>query len=963
MPETDFMKRLLLLTVALLCGVFSYSQLLTWTPAFPIEGDAAQNLVITVDATKGNKGLLNYTPTTDVYVHTGVITNLSSSQNDWKYVKFNQNFNQPNPQLQATYLGNNKWQFTIPGSLKVYYGVPAGETILKIAILFRTGNGGSKQANSDNSDMYIPVYTSSLAVRLSQPLTEPKFNPAPESQTWTIGTNFSIAAEASKPSAMKLYHNGNVIASSTGNVSSLPGSSSVTVAGEQQIVAEANDGTTTKYDTIKVFVTPASPIAALPANVQDGINYNSPTSVTLVLRAPGKNGATVIGDFNNWQQAVMNKTPDGKFFWVTLNGLTAGTEYGFQYIVDNTIKIADPYAEKLLIQGADAAIPASTYPNLKPYPAGQSGNVSVFQTQQPAYNWAVSNFTKQDKRGLVIYELLVRDFLTAHDWKTLKDTLSYLKRLGVNAIEVMPWTEFEGNNSWGYNTFQYFAPDKYYGPKNTLKEFIDSCHKNGIAVIMDIVLNHTYGPSPLRDLYWDAQSNRPVNNPWYNNVQPHAFGFGEDFNHKSADTKYFFDRVLQHWVNEYKIDGYRFDFSKGLTQKVSTNDAEFSAYDADRIGIIKSYANTIRSVDPGSYIILEHFCADTEEKELADDGMMLWANVWTQYQEASMGYLPNSNFDRGIHVAKGFNSAHLVGFMESHDEERITYKNIKYGNSSGSYNIKDTATALKRMQLNAAFLLTIPGPKMIWQFGELGYDYSRCYQSKDNDESSNCDQKTAAKPIRWDYKAEARRQQVFTTYSELNRLRNHPWFKGVFQSATIERNLSGAFKWIKLTTTNDTADVMVIGNFDVTPQTGTVTFPTAGTWYDYLGNFIHTATGSAQSFTLQPGEFHIYINRNANNLTATPVGNVPWNATNLDAKLFPNPVQAAYTLELSIPQSGNAVVEMYNSTGQFIRTVYNGFLQKGTRQLPLSRPLSAKGIYFLKIAIKGETKTIPLTLQ
>ena len=57
----------------------------------------------------------------------------------------------------------------------------------------------------------------------------------------------------------------------------------------------------------------------------------------------------------------------------------------------------------------------------------------------------------------------------------------------------MPFNEFEGNDSWGYNPDFYFAPDKYYGPKNTLKEFIDSCHSKGIAVIMDIALNHSFG--------------------------------------------------------------------------------------------------------------------------------------------------------------------------------------------------------------------------------------------------------------------------------------------------------------------------------------------------------------------------------------------------------------------------------------------------------------------------------------
>lgn len=958
------MKRLLLLTAALYCGISSYSQLLTWTPGFPTENNAAQTYVITMDATKGNQGLLGYTPTTDVYVHIGAITSKSTSASDWKYVPFA--WATTPIAGNAVYIGGNKWTYTINGSLRSYFNITdVTENILKIAILFRSGNGNRVQRNTDGGDMYLPIYTSALAVRLAQPPSEPKYVPTAEAQTWIVGTNFSISADANKPSAMKLYHNGTTIATSAGNVTTLSGNSTVSATGNQQIVAEANDGSTTKYDTLNVFVTPSgSPVAPLPAGVQDGINYISPTSVTLVLRAPGKGIATVIGEFNNWLQAIMNKTPDGKFFWITLTGLTSGTEYAYQYLVDGVIKIADPYSEKILDPFNDGGISAATYPSLKPYPAGQSGMVSVFQTQQPVYNWAVNNFTKQDKRGLVIYEMLLRDFIAAHDFKTLKDTLSYLKRLGVNAIQVMPWTEFEGNSSWGYNTFQYFAPDKYYGPKNTLKEFIDSCHKNGIAVIMDIVLNHTYGPSPLARLYYDAANNRPAaNNPWYNAIAPHAFGFGEDFNHESPDTKYFFNRVLKHWVAEYKIDGYRVDFSKGLTQRASTNDATFAAHDPTRIATIKAYADTIKNVDPSSYIILEHFCADNEEKELADYGLMTWTNVWTQYQEASMGFVGTSNFDRVVHLAKGFNNAHSVGFMESHDEERVTFKNIKYGNSAAGYTIRDTATALKRMELNAAFLLTIPGPKMIWQFGELGYDYSRCYQST-NGEGGDCDTKLNPKPIRWDYKNEARRKSVFDTYAALNRLRNHQWYKGVFQSATIERSLSGAFKWIKLTTTSDTSDLTVIGNFDVNPQASTVTFPTAGTWYDYFGNFIHTSTGAAQTFVLQPGEFHIYTNRNVNNITPTPVNNVPWNGTTLEAKLYPNPISnSATSLEIKLPQSSKVTVGLYNAVGQFVSTVYNGFLTSGTRIISLPAMQLSRGAYFLKVASKDKTKTISLTLQ
>jgi glycosidase len=815
--------------------------------------------------------------------------------------------------------------------------------------------------------MFIPVYTNNLAVRIDQPARQPKYVPEAEPQSWTIGTNFTITANANQSSTIKLYHNSALIATQSG-VQSLSGGATVTAIGNQQIVAEANNGTTTKYDTLNVFVSPvSSPVLALPAGVKDGINYEpGDTSVTLVLRAPGKNLVYVIGDFNSWLQntnQLMNKTPDGKFFWVRVKGLTPGVEYGYQYLVDGSIKIADPYAEKILDPSNDGFISATTYPNLKAYPAGQSGIVGLLQTQAPGYNWAVTNFNHPDKRGLVIYELHLRDFIASHDWKTLKDTLSYLKRLGINAVEVMPFNEFQGNSSWGYDPFQYFAPDKYYGPKNTLKEFIDSCHKNGMAVLMDIVLNHTFGPSPLAQLYWDAGNNRPaVNNPWYNAVQPHAFGFGDDFNHESADTKYFFNRVLQHWITEYKLDGYRLDFTKGLTQRPSTTDAGFAAYDASRIAIITSYYNAIKAADPNAYTILEHFCDNTEEKQLSDSGLLLWANVWTQYQEASMGFLSGSNFENGIHSARGWTSPYLVDFMESHDEERITFKNIKYGNSSGGYTVRDTATALKRMELNAAFTFTIPGPKMIWEFGELGYDYSRCYLST-NGEGGDCNKKLDPKPIRWDYKSDARRKHVYDTYSQLIKLRFHPWYVGAFQSATIDRSLAGGFKWIKFTTANDTSDLMVVGNFDVVAQSAAVTFPTSGTWYDYLNNTTLTSTGAAQNITLQPGEFHVYVNRNVNNLVPTAVLNTPWNGLTLEARAYPNPAKSGFTVAINNPQAGPASVNLVNTLGQRIQTVYKGFLQKGNSELSIKKPGTPAGIYYLEIEARSGNRTIQITLQ
>ena len=963
------MKRILLTVLPLLLVMVVKAQLLTWTPPFPKENDPAQTLVITMDATKGNRDLLNYTPVTDVYVHIGVITNLSTAPNNWLYVPFT--WGTTASVAQAASLGNNKWTYTINGSLKSFFNITdPNEHILKIAILFRNGAGGKVQRNADGSDMYIPVYTNDLAVRIDLPAREPKYIPSPEPQSWTLGSNFSIEAKASSSSTMKLYHNG-VLLNTLAGVQSITANSSVTALGNQQIIAEANDGTTTKYDTINIFVAPpASPVAALPAGVIDGINYEpGDTSAILVLHAPGKNLVTVIGDFNNWTQDtvyIMRKTPDGNKFWLRLKGLQSGTEYAYQYVVDDTIKIADPYTEKVLDPWNDQWISSTTYPGLKPYPTGQEGIVSIVQTGQVDYNWSVTNFSRPDKRGLVIYELLVRDFIATHDWKTLKDTLNYLKSLGVNAVEIMPFNEFEGNESWGYNPDFYFAPDKYYGPANTLKQFVDSCHKNGIAVIMDIALNHSFGLSPMVQLYWDEANNRPAaNNPWYNPTPRHPFNVGFDFNHESLDTRYFTSRVVAHWLQKYKIDGFRFDLSKGFTQVNSGNDVGlWGNYDASRVAIWKRYYDTVQTKAAGAYVILEHFAANNEEIELSNYGMLLWGNHNFHYALAAMGKPTESggtwNFEGVIHSVRGWSQPHLVGYMESHDEERLMRRTLTEGNASGSYNTRDTTTALKRMGLDAAFFLTIPGPKMIWEFGEMGYDYSINY-CPDGTINNNC--RTSNKPIRWDYLQDARRKELFDVYSKLIKLRSHTWYKDLFQTGTTQRDLGGAFKWLKMNS-GDSSYIVVVGNFDVVPSGGNVTFPTSGTWFDYLNNTTYTATGGVQVINLNPGEYRVYVNRNVNNISTTPVINLPSAPDAISAKVYPNPSKRNYYVDLELPQNIRVTIELLNSVGQTLETVYTGTLPRGKQLLHFNRhPLTNAGNYYLRITTKSGTKILQLVHQ
>lgn len=946
------------------------AQLLIWTPGFPKDND---NISITVDAAKGNQGLLNYGNVSDVYVHTGVITNLSTSSSNWRYVKFNQNFNQPNAQLQATSLGGNKWKFDIT-NIRAYYGVPAGETIQKIAILFRNGLGTTVQRNADASDMYIPVYDNTIATRFTTPFFQPTFNRIPETITKQVGDNIQLDAIANISATMKLFLNGSEIQSAAG-VTSISASPTLTTAGNQTIRVDAIDGATTKSESFQFFVSSAPNVAPLPAGVRDGINYEAGnTSVVLVLYAPGKSRVSVIGEFpgSNWAEQnnyVMNKTPDGNYWWLRITGLTPGTEYGFQYLVDGTLKVGDPYAEKILDPFNDPFITAGTYPSLKPYPTGlTTGNVSVLQTNAPGYNWTVPNFSRPDKRNLVVYELLPRDFIAAHDWKTLRDTLNYLQTLGINAIEIMPFNEFDGNESWGYNPAYFLAPDKYYGPKNTLKEFIDSCHRRGIAVIMDIALNHTTGANPLAALYWNSATNQPAaNNPWLNVTATHPFSVFNDFNHESLQTRYFTSRVVEHWLQEYKLDGFRFDLSKGFTQTNSgTNVALWGQYDASRVAIWKRYYDTCQLKAAGSYVILEHFADNTEEIELSNYGMLLWGNGSFNFQEAAMGYVTgsNSNFEGIIHTARGWSNPHLVGYMESHDEERLMYKNLQFGNTTNAaYNVKDLNVALKRVELCAGFFLSTPGPKMIWQFGETGYDFSinRC-----TDGTINTDCRTANKPIRWDYLAVTQRKRLYDIFSSMNKLRFHPWYKDVFiaNSINLSRNLVSGFKTLTVRSATDSSDVCVVGNFDVTAQSSNYTFPVAGTWYDYLNGGTITATGSAQNFTLQPGEFHIYLNRNLTNAVVTSTGDI--STTNaFDASVYPNPATTSSFLEIDVPQTGKVQAVIVNTSGQKVMELLSQTVNRGKFRLPLTGKIDnlPAGIYIINIQVANKTANVKLAIQ
>jgi pullulanase/glycogen debranching enzyme len=587
---------------------------------------------------------------------------------------------------------------------------------------------------------------------------------------------------------------------------------------------------------------------ALPTGAVDGVTFiNNGTSVIFNLYAPGKTSVSVIGEFNNWQPTAMNQTPDGIRWWVQIDNITPTTEYAYQYLIDGNLKVADPYTQKVLDPANDGSIPASVYPNLKAYPSGQSGIVSTFQASPAAYAWKVTNFTRPAQKNLVIYELLVRDFVATHSYQTLTDTLNYLVNLGVNAVELLPVNEFEGNDSWGYNTNFGFALDKYYGPKNIYKAFIDACHAKGIAVIQDIVLEDQFGSSPMVQMYATSAGAPSASNPWFDQTNMHPDAVGYQLNHQSAATQYYTQNVMKYWMQEYHIDGFRFDQAKGFTQTVSTDETSWVNYDASRVALWTKYNAYMKSLDPNFYIILEMFAGNQEESQYANLGMMMWTDLSGSAEQATMGYPTNPSWDLSglFYDGYGFTAPYgLIPYWESHDEERTMYKNETYGNALGTYSTKDIPTGLKREEMASAFLMASPGPKMIWQFEELGYDIS-----------INQNGRTGDKPILWNYNTDVNRRHLYTTYAKMIKMKiKNP----VFASTNFKYSLTGSVKTIQLI--DPTNNVEIVGNFDVIPITSTVTFPAIGTWYDNITGISINVTTVNYSITLAPGEYHVYSN-------------------------------------------------------------------------------------------------------
>lgn len=688
----------------------------------------------------------------------------------------------------------------------------------------------------------------------------------------------------------------------------------------------ASNGTDSETFNYSYIVNPTVSNEPLPTGLQNGINYGEDdTSVHLVLTAPNKENVFVIGTFNDWSlsdQYLMKK--DGDQFWIEVSDLVPGQEYQFQYLVDGEIAIADPYTEKIGSEYDDPEIiNDNRYPDLMSYPSGKTSHaVGYIQTSKPLFPWTDDNFEKPANEDLVIYELLVRDFTDLRTYDAVTEKLDYLEDLGINAIEFMPVMEFEGNLSWGYNPYAMLALDKYYGTEYDFKTLVNEAHNRGIAIILDIALNHQFGRNSLARLYNQGDYGNPTSeNPWFNTSARHDFNVGYDMNHESQYTQDYVDRVVAYWLEEYHVDGYRYDLSKGFTQKNTLgNVGAWGQYDANRIQLLKRMADVQWSVDPDSYVILEHFAENSEEKELAEYGMMLWGNENHNFRNLAKGN--SANVGGLSYQVKGWNVPHLVGYMESHDEERVAW-DLK--NSSS----ETLAQQMQRLKLNAALFFMVPGPKMLWQFGEFGYD-----EELNND-------RLGVKPTRWEYLENPERNKLFQVYQSLIKLKTRTNY---LNKDNFQWSGSGDLKWARYNNNNNNVKIVMMGNFSKATQSFEQQILQSGTWHDYLtGKEIEI--GSEVDFNLIPGEFRI--------LTSEPIENYIDDAEQEEivlanershfidnTKVFPNPVQDQLFIEVEQPIKNLFITDL---SGKSIPARVN----KSNNRYTIDLSTLESGIYFV----------------
>ena len=179
------------------------------------------------------------------------------------------------------------------------------------------------------------------------------------------------------------------------------------------------------------------------------------------------------------------------------------------------------------------------------------GELSAFTTPDAAPNFAWTDATWKipELEDLIVYELHVEEFNDT--FAGIIDRLPYLTGLGVTCLELMPVTSLKLDFDWGYGPLHYFAPNQHWGGAQGFKALINACHAAGVAVITDMVYQHVDPAFPYHLVYADAG----LSSPMIGQEGP----FGPEIDYSQEFARDYVTAVNRYWLNEYHLDGFRYD--------------------------------------------------------------------------------------------------------------------------------------------------------------------------------------------------------------------------------------------------------------------------------------------------------------------------------------------------------------------------------------------------------------------
>lgn len=688
--------------------------------------------------------------------------------------------------------------------------------------------------------------------------------------------------------------------------------------GRHQLVAFARrDNQRVMMDVKTVWKTPEITEEPFPATDYLGVHDRGDGTATFALLAPGKAFVSLVGDFNAWDESagLMKLDVSKDIYWLNIP-LAPGT-YEYMFVLNGEKYVGDPFATDVNWTN-DAG-------EERWEPQYQKSIITIHDMEED-FDWTDDGFVKPEMKDLIIYETLIRDFTPSGDIAGMTAKLDYLADLGINAIELLPPTEFPGGSSWGYNPAFFMALESTYGTPEDMKNFVNEAHARGIAVLIDLVFNHADGSSPYEQMYDQDYVNSP-----FMHAESNAWGF-PDFDHGRIGTQELTKRTVRHWIKEYHADGYRYDHTPGIGWRGT---AEFG---------VSYFSNEAYVENNGTYQIAEHFWDDVWDL-IADTHISShWHDAFHDQMKANLrqGEFEGSQYgdmnktERGIDFsADGFLDAEAcVNYLESHDEQRVIFEAQTNGLSYEQ--------ALKKAELAAEVLFTSAGIPMLYMGAELGMDTERTLDHN---------------PVRWFYLDAPELASLHEKYKKLIWLRNQYAalrsnnIDVVYKSSTRKviihhRNLEGA------------PSVVVAINFNTSDQTLDIEFPWGGTWYEYTqGETIDLATNVYGAYTLPASSARIFTNERQW-VSTDDQPNLPREYALQPA--FPNPFNPSTTLRFDLPEPSSVSLKIYDVRGREVWSYNEGLAQYAAGSYEITwngvskqNELLAAGLYFVELQTPG----------